>query len=625
VAVSSRVPVLAAWLRRSTDPAALGAYLVVASSALTAWLAGLGDGPARPAALALATCAAQLALAIGGAAWSLHALTWRRVSLAAALVVSTCIVVAWIGLDRLHVITFGEHLSRARLALLYEGLRSHAVPFDGGLFAALLAALAMTATLLRGLLVALTYLPRPGWARPSGPGASAVALVALLAVVGAGDDDRALGASLPWGRDAPQATSPSRTTDDSQSPFGTDAEARMFARLQRDRAAILGGPLSARRRPSIVIVHLESTRFDMLREDVMPNTFRLSKSCLSPTHHYSTSNNTGSSMFGLLTGLPVSYYGLARKEGAKPLPLQILKKLGYSLSAYYSSYAATYDGLCDLFFKDVVDHVDNETNVLADRADAALIDHYVADVARQDPQQPRFDYVVIESSHYDYSYPPEFEKFKPTATLGGDRNTTQLPMSAELKARGPLVRNRYQNSILWADSLVERIVDAWAAHRDDVILVITGDHGEAFWEHGTFGHSLSLLDEQSRVPMVMCIPGAPSTRYAYSSHEDVFATVFDFMDLEGPSAPILAGKSLLRYDPARDLAVLGYGLTSSQVDNRLGVAGDGLKIVFVNRPPFETVSTFRDGDVAIEPPLAPDIEARVADLKLRAVDERIIR
>ena len=93
-------------------------------------------------------------------------------------------------------------------------------------------------------------------------------------------------------------------------------------------------------------------------------------------------------------------------------------------------------------------------------------------------------------------------------------------------------------------------------------------------------------------------PRRVGTQYTYSSHEDVFATVFDFMGLEGPSAPILAGKSLLRYDPARDLSVLGYGLTGSQIDDRLGIAGDGLKVVFVNRPPFVTVTVYRDGDVA---------------------------
>jgi hypothetical protein len=61
------------------------------------------------------------------------------------------------------------------------------------------------------------------------------------------------------------------------------------------------------------------------------------------------------------------------------------------------------------------------------------------------------------------------------------------------------------------------------------------------------------------------------------------------------------------------------------LDDRLGVAGDGLKVVFVNRPPFETISAYRDGDVPIPEPLPPDIEARVADLKLRSLEERIIR
>ncbi len=629
MAAPSRVPVLAAWLRRPLDDTAVAAYLLVTSSALTTWLARMDEGRFH-AAFALVTAAAQLALFVGGAASLVQALARGRISRAAALVASTSIVVAWLGADQLHVITFGEHLSRSRLAELYEGLRSHAVRFDGGLFTALLVAILMASTLLRALLVALTYLPQRSWIRPSALRSTVIALVALLAVVGTREDDSPLRASLPWGRDeaATTAANAVNAATDSTSPFGSEAEERMFARLQRDRDGILAGPLSARRRPSVVIVHLESTRFDMLREDVMPNTLRLSKSCLSPTHHYSTSNNTGSSMFGLLNGLPVSYYPLARRDGAKPLPLQILKKLGYSLSAYYSSYLSTFEGLCDLFFKGVVDHVDEERTPEADRADAALIDRYVADVARRDPRQPTFDYVVIESSHYDYAYPAKFGRFTPTATLGIGRDEvglSQLKVGAEIKARGPLIKNRYQNSVLWADSLVQRVVDAWAARRDDVILVITGDHGEAFWEHGTFGHQLSLMDEQIRVAFVMCIPGAPHTGYTYSSHEDVFATVFDAMGLEGPTQPILAGKSLLRYDPARDLSVLGYGVMGSGVDDRLGVAGDGLKVVFVNRPPFFTVTVSRDGDLPVPTPLPPDIEARAADLKLRSFEERIIR
>ena len=123
----------------------------------------------------------------------------------------------------------------------------------------------------------------------------------------------------------------------------------------------------------------------------------------------------------------------------------------------------------------------------------------------------------------------------------------------------------------------------------------------------------------------MCIPGVSSTRYTYSSHEDVFATVFDSWAWRDRRSLILAGKSLLRYDPARDLSVIGYGLTGTQLDDRLGVAGDGLKVVFVNRPPFDTIHAYRDGDVALPTPLPPDLEARASDLKLRSFEERIIR
>ena len=236
-------------------------------------------------------------------------------------------------------------------------------------------------------------------------------------------------------------------------------------------------------------MHLESTRFDMLREDVMPNT------CACPGRACRRSTTTvrrtirAAACSVCSTGLPASYYALARRDGAKPLPLQILKKLGYSLSAYYSSYLATYEGLCDLFFKGVVDHVDEERDPHADRADAAMIDHYVATWPGRSAAA-KVRHVVIESSHYDYAIRRHSRGSRRRDTRCGIRDgiTNRPGINDELKPPVRAVRNRYQNSILWADTLGQRVVDAWAARRDEVILVITGDHGEAFWEHGTFGH-----------------------------------------------------------------------------------------------------------------------------------------
>jgi membrane-anchored protein YejM (alkaline phosphatase superfamily) len=264
----------------------------------------------------------------------------------------------------------------------------------------------------------------------------------------------------------------------------------------------------------------------------------------------------------------------------------------------------------------------------ADAADSALVEHYLAELAKRDPSAATFDYLVLESSHYDYAYPDTYERFTPTATLGvgiRDGLIARAGINDELKPRAPFIRNRYQNSILWIDSLINKVALAWADRDPGAVLVVTGDHGESFWERGSFGHGTSLCDEQTRVPLVLCVPGATAPRYTYSSHADIFATLFDYMGLRTGPLPFIAGKSLLQYDASRDVAVFGYGLTGSEYDDRLGVASDGLKVVFTDRAPFPTITVSRDGDAEVPLPLPGDIEERAEDLKVRALQARILR
>ncbi len=600
-------------LRLVPGEAAQAAYVVSTSLAVGAAIA---SGEAGAGVSTYATRCAEVVLATWGGAAIVRAISLRGVSRAAALVGCTTALFAWVAADRIHAVLFGSHLDRARLALVYEALRSHAVRPDLGLVAAYVVTVAIAGAALRAAMAALAawiHAPRIG-AIGARYGSSAVAALGLwVSVV--------------------SATGPSEAARDVGAPvdpFGDAAERRMFATLEKTTEALRSATLTAERRPDIVIIHAESVRSDMFRPDVMPNVVRMAETCMAPARHYSTSNNTGSSMFGILSGLPVSYYHLAREAGAKPAPLLVLRRLGYSLSVYYSRYLATYDGLSDLFFKDVVDRIVLDPDPRADVADEHLVDQYVDAIARRDPAVPTFDYVVLESSHYDYAYPPAFERFTPTATLGlgiRDGLVVRPGINDELRPRGPAIRNRYRNSILWVDSLVARIAAAWASRDRDVVLVVTGDHGEGFWETCGFGHGTSLCDEQVRVPMVMCMPGSPKTRYTYSSHADILPTVFDFMGVTGLPGPLMAGKSLLRFDAARDVAIYGYGLTGDESDDRLGVAGDGLKVVFSNRAPFRTiaVAVSDDAQAEIPAPLPADVAARAADLELRAAGGRVLR
>ncbi|MCJ7451998.1 MAG: sulfatase-like hydrolase/transferase, partial [Steroidobacteraceae bacterium] len=61
-------------------------------------------------------------------------------------------------------------------------------------------------------------------------------------------------------------------------------------------------------------------------------------------------------------------------------------------------------------------------------------------------------------------------------------------------------------------------------------VVITGDHGEEFFEHGMWGHTGNFTKTEVMVPMVMRGPGvAPGVERAPSSHVDVAPTLLEIL------------------------------------------------------------------------------------------------
>jgi arylsulfatase A-like enzyme/Flp pilus assembly protein TadD len=68
---------------------------------------------------------------------------------------------------------------------------------------------------------------------------------------------------------------------------------------------------------------------------------------------------------------------------------------------------------------------------------------------------------------------------------------------------------RYDDEIETADRAVGRIVQALGP-RTDTLIVVAGDHGEAFGEHGEYAHSIFVYDTTLRVPLI--IAGTGQTR-----------------------------------------------------------------------------------------------------------------
>jgi arylsulfatase A-like enzyme/cytochrome c-type biogenesis protein CcmH/NrfG len=71
------------------------------------------------------------------------------------------------------------------------------------------------------------------------------------------------------------------------------------------------------------------------------------------------------------------------------------------------------------------------------------------------------------------------------------------------------VLDRYDQEIGVANRELMRLLDAIDGVAQNTLVVVAGDHGEAFGEHGEFSHSIFVYDTTLRVPLVMRGPGVP--------------------------------------------------------------------------------------------------------------------
>jgi choline-sulfatase len=110
---------------------------------------------------------------------------------------------------------------------------------------------------------------------------------------------------------------------------------------------------------------------------------------------------------------------------------------------------------------------------------------------------------------------------------------------------GKGARDLYDGEVAFTDFHIGRVLKALAgsALAERTVVVVTGDHGEAFGEHGAFFHGREVWDEIVRVPLVVYVPGARPRRVSRPvSHVDIAPTI---LDLAGaPEDPDARGRSL---------------------------------------------------------------------------------
>jgi arylsulfatase len=154
--------------------------------------------------------------------------------------------------------------------------------------------------------------------------------------------------------------------------------------------------------------------------------------------------------------------------------------------------------------------------------------------------------------HLPYTPPePYLSMFDPEFRFSTDGQGGEL--KKEWRRRRPseaMLRNTvglYDGNLAWVDSEVGRVFDALKdrGEWDRTIVVVTSDHGEAFWEHRVRGHGDHVFEEFVQVPLVIRVPGLAPRRVAEAVElVDVVPTLLDLAGVFVPESGV-AGESLV--------------------------------------------------------------------------------
>jgi membrane-anchored protein YejM (alkaline phosphatase superfamily) len=361
--------------------------------------------------------------------------------------------------------------------------------------------------------------------------------------------------------------------------------------------------------PNVMILMCETLRADMLTPEIMPKTFAFARRrALRFTQHYSSGNSTREGVFGAMTGLHGTYWRPMLRDNRGSAVVKLLQDNGYELELF-TSQSFTYPEFDRTVFATVPAA---RMHVRSEGAPPWQRDRdNVADILRwldaRDRSTPFMTFMFFESSHARYAFPPE-SVIRPDYCKSFDYATDLIDPSPHQVRQ---VFNRYVNAVHHLDSQLGRLLEylETSGQLDHTIVVLTGDHGDAFYEKGRWGHGgHSFLAEQIHVPLVLHLPGVPpEVRTDLSSHVDIFPTILANMGLENPPSDYSVGRDLLAPAPRRAFAVC------SGWDSLAVIAEQG-KYVFPYRG-FRLPETFsRDDRSENEKELRQQLQPQLVDL-----------
>jgi len=181
-----------------------------------------------------------------------------------------------------------------------------------------------------------------------------------------------------------------------------------------------------------------------------------------------------------------------------------------------------------------------------------LVEHGLNWVKDRESDQPYFMWLHFMDLHMPYRSSLRKKNGREISQMWQDRKGfTKVKNSRGLFQVNEQQRKRWQQlyaeETVYLDSALGYFFDQLKelGQWDDTVICLTADHGEEFYEHGSWGHSWNQLHKEgTRVPLILKSPEQTQaqTESAIVSHIDIAPTLLDFAG--APKSEKMLGVSL---------------------------------------------------------------------------------
>lgn len=302
---------------------------------------------------------------------------------------------------------------------------------------------------------------------------------------------------------------------------------------------------------NILFLFVDTLRYDMLTEEVMPNTWKFAKENVRFNNHYSNGNNTRHGIFSLFTGLPGKYWTSSLTSGTPAVLISALQKRNYEIGIFTGAPLNMPEFHKSIFstVRDLKVYPRGNSSV---ESDAFAVEDFEKWQAGLKPGSKFFSFIFFDSVHgYQFPAGEKYEVFKPYW-----KSVNHMELNNSFDPAPYLAR--YKNAVRYTDELIQKVLDYLNDKNllDSTIVVISSDHGDEFNDNklNFWGHGGNFTDAQIKVPLVIHWPGKKAANIEYvTSHLDLVPTLLpEVLGCSNPTNDYSVGTSIWKEAGRRD-------------------------------------------------------------------------